>query len=86
MPDIKMSPAVIAAVGTANGYLGAALSLISMYRAARDAVKAQNPELPDGTFPPDEDLISLFKLDADAFVQRTTELEAKWKAIAAAQA
>ena len=71
---------VIDAIGKAaaqiNPMIGLVIGAISAIRAIRDAAKAANPELPEGTFPSDVELIQKLITDAGLLEAEARELKA----------
>ncbi len=76
----KIPGAIISGVNQANGILGAALTVIATYKAAREAWKAAHPT-DDPTaagWKSDQQLIDILGADADALVEHADAIIRKY--------
>lgn len=59
-----------------NPLLGGVIAAIGFIRAVRDAAKAANPELPEGAFPSDAELIQKLITDSGLLKSEAATLKA----------
>lgn len=69
----KAAAVVLGTVGDANTLLGAGLTILAMYRQARDAWKAAHPDQ-DSPFKEDHELIAMLAADSQALVDEAAAL------------
>ena len=76
-PQEPSTGGVLTTITQVNGILLAGLTILSVFKAARDAWKASHPAAGD-PFPTDEQLIDLLRADADHLVAHADAILQKY--------
>lgn len=70
----NVAASAITLLGQINPLIGIAAALIGQAKAIRDAVRAGNPTLPDGTLPTDAEIIGNLVKECGLFTAESAEL------------